>query len=262
MYYLIRYLSRMYDHERVGNAYTEGMAKVLFLVQLIVGLVVLPFWPGSDQRYLAWGLLFLGVVLALPLGTVSAVWGPWAAIRALAEVWTAAPLRPGSAAAAAWSLAAGTFPVAGVLGGLLALIGALQSFDPGVPLAPQLLTLAFFSLVWGLLGLLLGRILHQVSVKLTQTQPRPLLVLTEGFARRFGLTPRECEAAQAVLDGLTYQGAAEAMSVAPATVKSHVLSVYQKTGAGNKIELLRLVEAENLRLHQSVDGVPGAKASI
>jgi len=75
--------------------------------------------------------------------------------------------------------------------------------------------------------------------------PRPpLLALPLEFCSRFGLTPREKEATQAVLDGLTYQGAGEKLFISPATVKSHVLSAYQKTGTGNKIELLRLVDGD------------------
>jgi DNA-binding CsgD family transcriptional regulator len=116
-----------------------------------------------------------------------------------------------------------------------------------------------FCLVWGLLGLLLSRILGQVVAQLTAriVPPAPLVTLSAAIGSRFGLTPRETEAAQAILDGLTYQGAADRLGVAPATVKSHVLSVYQKTGAGNKIELLRWVEAQTGRLHQEADG-PGS----
>lgn len=231
------------------------MAKVLLFVQLIVGLVVLPLWPGLGPRYTFVGLVFLGLVLILPLAAVLAVHGPRSALRALADAWSPGPLRPGSErSVAAWDLAVRMFPLAGLLAGTTALIGALQTFDPNQSLAPQLLPLAFFSLVWSFLGLLIGRILHQVAFRLAHSASPSLLLLTPEFGRRFRLTPREVEAAQAVLDGLTYQGAADKLSISPATVKSHVLSVYQKTGAGNKIELLRLVEAETNRFHQLVDG--------
>ncbi len=231
------------------------MAKVLFFLQLIVALVILPLWPGLGSQYTFVGLVFLGLVLALPLAAVLAVHGPRSAFRALSDAWSTGPLGTGSQnSVAAWELAVRMFPLAGLLAGTTALIGALQTFSPDQPLAPQILPLVFFSLVWSFLGLLLGRILHQVAARLTVGAPPPLLLLTSEFGRRFHLTPREMEAAQAVLDGLTYQGAADKLSISPATVKSHVLSVYQKTGTGNKIELLRLVEAETSRFHQSVDG--------
>jgi DNA-binding CsgD family transcriptional regulator len=146
------------------------------------------------------------------------------------------------------------FPLAGIVGGLTALAGALANFDPGRPLVSQIPVTVFFCLVWSFLGLLLNRILQEVVIRLSHRPPTPLLVVTPGFCRQFGLTPRETAVAQAVLDGLTYQGAGVKLFISPATVKSHVLSVYRKTGAGNKIELLRLVEAENGRIHQTVDG--------
>ena len=229
------------------------MAKVLFFLQLIVALVVLPLLPGLDPRFVSWGLVFLAVVLALPLAAVLAVLGPSITARALAEVWSAAPVDPRSKTPAAWALASGVFPLSGILAGLTALVGPLMALDPQRPWTPQILLLSFFCLVWGILGLLLSRILHGVSVTLSE-QTRPLLTLTPAFSRRFGLTPREAESAQAVLDGLTYKDAGDRLAIQPATLKSHVLSVYQKTGTGNKIELLRLVEVENTRLHQSVDG--------
>jgi DNA-binding CsgD family transcriptional regulator len=84
--------------------------------------------------------------------------------------------------------------------------------------------------------------------------------MEQPFVDKFGLTTRELATAQAVLDGLTYKDTAALLSISPTTVKSHILSVYQKTGAGNKIELLRLVEAERARLHQKVNGPPVAAA--
>jgi len=231
------------------------MARVLFFLQWIVALIVLPLWPGLEPRYILLGLVFLGVVLALPFAAVVAVFGFPVTREALADAWSATPLGPRSrSSAAVWDLAVRIFPLGGMLGGILALVGALQNFNPLRPLLPQVLILGIFTLVWGLLGLLLATILHHVVIRLSAVLPRPLLVLTEGFSQRFGLTSRESEATQAVLDGLTYKDAAEKLSISPATIKSHVLKVYQKTGAGNKIELLRLVEAENTRIHQSVDG--------
>jgi len=229
------------------------MAKVLFFVQLIVGLV-LPFWPGLEPRYALLGLLYLGLVVTLPFAAVAAVYGPRMTLRALADAWSPARLEPASLSAAAWSLAARTFPLAGVLGGLGALMAALSTVNPSRPWAGQMLVLVLFCLIWGFLGLLLGRILEHVVAGLSDPARPPLLELSLAVGLWFGLTPREVEAAQAVLDGLTYKDAAQRLGISPATAKSHLLSVYQKTGAGNKIELLRMVEAQTARIHQTVDG--------
>lgn len=233
------------------------MAKVLFFLQLIVGLVVLPLWPGLDPRYAGWGLLYLGFVLALPAAAVWAVHGPRAGLRAITDAWAIRTLGPGSEkSASCWALVLATLPASALIGGLVALVGALGHLDPLRPLPVQALIVVFFTLVWGFLGLLLGRIFQELVVRLSQTPGGRFLALTPAIAERFGLTPRETEASQAILDGLTYRDAATKLMVSPSTVKSHVLSVYQKTGAGNKIELLRLVEAEMGRIHQSVDGAP------
>lgn len=240
------------------NIYTSPMAKVLFFLQLIVTLVVFPLWPGLEPRFLGLGAIFLGLVVGWSALATVAVYGWRSTVQAFADAWSTVPLQPSGHSREVWALAARTFPLAGLLGGTTVLIGGLLAFDPIRPLVHQSLTLAFFSILWGLLGLLLGRILHQVVERLSLPSPAPLLVLTPEVARRFGLTPREIETAQAILDGLTYHGAGEKLGIGAATVKSHVLSTYQKTGTGNKLELLRLVEAENARFHQSVDGRPSS----
>lgn len=231
------------------------MAKVLLLLQLIVGIVVLPLWPGLQAQYLCWGALYLVFVLGLPAASVVAVHGVGALRQALVDAWATRPLGPESVdSASCWRLLLACLPAAALLGGLVALSAALGHLDPLRPLPVQALTAAFFCLVWGFLGFLFGRVFQEIVERLSHPLPSPLLVLTEAIAQLFGLTPREAEVAQAVLDGLTYKQTAERLFISPATVKSHVLSVYQKTGAGNKMELLRMVEARGDRIHQRVDG--------
>lgn len=237
--------------------YNGPMAKVLLFLQLIVALLVLPFWPGLEPGYAVWGLVYLGFVVALPTLAVASVYEVKTGLQALADAWSTTTLGPESRRSTeVWSLVLSTLPLGAALGGVVALVGALSTLDPTRPLFVQAGVLAFFCLVWGFLGILLGRVLQQIVSRLSVARVRPLLTLTADLGVRFGLTPREVEAAQAVLDGLTYKDAAAKLSVSPSTVKSHVLSVYQKTGAGNKIELLRMVEAQLGALHQSVDGVP------
>jgi DNA-binding CsgD family transcriptional regulator len=233
------------------------MARVLFFLQLILALVVLPLWPGLSPVYALWGAVYLVVTLGIPPAAALAVHGARATGRALADAWSPVPLGPQAAfSVRIWDLMASVFPVGGLLGALAGLTGALLSFDPAGPFPVQVGIALLFCLVWGLVGLLLARILGRVVVELAARAPKPLVTLSSALGARFGLTPREVEAAQAILDGLTYQGAGERLGIAVATVKSHVLNVYQKTGAGNKIELLRWVEAESSRLHQKVDGLP------
>jgi DNA-binding CsgD family transcriptional regulator len=60
---------------------------------------------------------------------------------------------------------------------------------------------------------------------------------------RFNLSPREQEVAGLLLEGFSYREIAAKLSVSFATVKTHVNRIYDKTGAGNKIELSRMLHA-------------------
>jgi DNA-binding CsgD family transcriptional regulator len=53
-----------------------------------------------------------------------------------------------------------------------------------------------------------------------------------------GLTPRETEVARLLVSGYTYHAISERLGIAAATVKTHILKFCEKTGAGNKLELL------------------------
>jgi len=55
----------------------------------------------------------------------------------------------------------------------------------------------------------------------------------------FGLSKREREVAALLLDGFSYREIAERLFVSHGTVKTHVLSVYRKTGANTKLSLLK-----------------------
>ena len=248
------------------------MARLLFFLQLITALVVLPLWPGLDVNYFWWGLVSLGSLVLVSAGAVVAVYGARAGARAAADAWSHEPLGPSrSTSLAVWDLVSRSFPVAGALGALLGLIGPLTNWSTQRGQLAGSFTLLFFALVWAFLGLLISRILRSVVSNLAvRTVAEPLreveggpINLSSEVALRFGLTPREAEASRSLLDGLTYADAAKSLGISPSTLKTHILSVYQKTGTGNKVELLRLVEAETGRmkqangvLHQSAEGTP------
>jgi DNA-binding CsgD family transcriptional regulator len=225
------------------------MVRVLFFLQLAVALVVLPLVPGLGPGVALWGAGFLVLVLVIPLAAVVSVHGVGPTLTALADAWSVRP-RNARRSAKLWRLAAECFPAAGFAAGLAVVSALLSHVDLREP--RDAAALGAFCLVWGLLGLLLSRTLAEV-VRGLEASPS-LVDLSSEMAARVGLTPRETEAARAVLDGLTYRAAGQRLGVSEATVKSHLLSVYQKTGAGNKIELLRWVEAESVRLHQKADG--------
>ncbi len=59
------------------------------------------------------------------------------------------------------------------------------------------------------------------------------------YARRHSLTAREREVLDYILRDQDNQNIASAMSLAPSTVKVHVHNILQKTGHGNRQELIQ-----------------------
>jgi DNA-binding CsgD family transcriptional regulator len=57
----------------------------------------------------------------------------------------------------------------------------------------------------------------------------------------FELSPRECEVALRLARGASYKEIAFELGISIATVKTHVARVYQKTGTGTKMDLLRIL---------------------
>lgn len=63
-------------------------------------------------------------------------------------------------------------------------------------------------------------------------------------ASRFGMTAREAEVAALALQCLTYREIGERLFISPGTVRTHLVHVYGRTGARNRLELARLLGAE------------------
>jgi DNA-binding CsgD family transcriptional regulator len=57
----------------------------------------------------------------------------------------------------------------------------------------------------------------------------------------YHLTDREAEVLQYLAAGLSIGSTARVLSITERTVKAHITSIYQKTGAENRVELLNLV---------------------
>src|ERR1700730_10298648 len=67
-------------------------------------------------------------------------------------------------------------------------------------------------------------------------------------SRTFGLTPREIDIARAVVAGYTNKEIARQSSISENTVKSHLLHIFNKLGASNRVELA-LFAAHHRVLH-------------
>ena len=60
------------------------------------------------------------------------------------------------------------------------------------------------------------------------------------LVKRYGLSSRESEIVQGVLDGLSREDIASMLEVSRATVKWHMHNIFAKTNTGNREALLRL----------------------
>ncbi|TVR66320.1 MAG: hypothetical protein EA427_16315 [Spirochaetaceae bacterium] len=65
---------------------------------------------------------------------------------------------------------------------------------------------------------------------------------------RFGLTRRECEIVQCILNGWSYPAIAGFCHITESTIKTHVTHIYRKLHIHNRMDLLRILE------HQGVAG--------
>lgn len=64
------------------------------------------------------------------------------------------------------------------------------------------------------------------------------------FIAKYGLTKREAEIAPLVLSCLTYDQIAERLFISSGTVRTHLVHIYGKTGARNRLELSALIQRE------------------
>jgi DNA-binding CsgD family transcriptional regulator len=67
--------------------------------------------------------------------------------------------------------------------------------------------------------------------------------LPEEFVRRFGISHRESDIIEMMARGFSNSAIAEKLYISTLTVKNHVYHIYQKTGAGNKVQLINMINS-------------------
>ena len=87
--------------------------------------------------------------------------------------------------------------------------------------------------------------------------------MAAGDAQRADLSGRERQVAQAYAAGASHRQIADRLFIAPATVRTHLSTIYRKLGVSTKIELLRALEGERRRRRTPARSarVPAAVAS-
>ena len=63
------------------------------------------------------------------------------------------------------------------------------------------------------------------------------------FIERFKITPREGEVLALMSQGLSNKEIGERLFISTSTVKNHLHNVFEKTGAVNRVELLRMASS-------------------
>lgn len=69
--------------------------------------------------------------------------------------------------------------------------------------------------------------------------------LTEACKAEYGLTAREAELVERLLDGSTNQDLAEALYISRKTVENHLYNIFQKMGVRNRLQLVAVLGAWN-----------------
>jgi DNA-binding CsgD family transcriptional regulator len=67
--------------------------------------------------------------------------------------------------------------------------------------------------------------------------------LPDHFMSRFGISQRERDIIQMMAQGLSNSAIADKLYISTVTVKNHVYHIYRKTGAGNKVQLLNMINS-------------------
>ena len=76
---------------------------------------------------------------------------------------------------------------------------------------------------------------------------------------RFGLTPRECETVQFLLEGLTSKEIAQRMEISPNTVKAFIRLVMVKMGVSTRSGIIGRIAGSKARLTLDVRQKPGER---
>jgi DNA-binding CsgD family transcriptional regulator len=64
--------------------------------------------------------------------------------------------------------------------------------------------------------------------------------VSESFLSKYSITPREKELIRLLVEGYSNKKIGQLLFISPATVRNHLHNIFEKTGATNRVELIRL----------------------
>jgi DNA-binding CsgD family transcriptional regulator len=71
--------------------------------------------------------------------------------------------------------------------------------------------------------------------------------ITDYFASAFGITRREREIVERLMQGMSSRDIGEKLFISTKTVENHIYSIYQKAGVRNRVQLFQLVKSNALK---------------
>jgi DNA-binding CsgD family transcriptional regulator len=222
------------------------LAKVLWFLELIALLFVLPWLIGMPP--LNYSVSILVITTFMPLLSAFMIWGPSILMQAFQDAFSYRQLSMKSYdSLGIFSFLSRAFPISGLLAGLVTIFAFLISAHQSNKASPEfwLVALRFllFAGTWSLFLLTMSRVLYKVVERLSKKNVFQMNgTVDSAIIKRYHLTEREAEVAALITRGLTYRATGAKLFISPATVKTHVLQIYQKTGVSNKTELARLLE--------------------
>jgi DNA-binding CsgD family transcriptional regulator len=82
---------------------------------------------------------------------------------------------------------------------------------------------------------------HAIAIVLVSDPEREIQARVEDLRRRFGFTPAEAAFALEIVKGDGRQAAADRLGITVGTARSHLSSIFDKTGSRRQAELVRLL---------------------
>ncbi len=126
--------------------------------------------------------------------------------------------------------------------GVFALLGVAQFVFQNVPASPALLHDYPLDELLYYIGFVILTVVY-ISRLFAEPGRGTAFNLPERFIRQFGISHRERDIIEMMARGFSNNAIAEKLYISTLTVKNHVYHIYQKTGAGNKVQLLNMINS-------------------
>jgi DNA-binding CsgD family transcriptional regulator len=229
----------------------SDMAKTLFFIEASVFAALALVFPLIASEAAAAFIMPAALSLVLPLACAMAVWPPLTALRALGSAFSAKDPGPEAAEQVRILAELGALSRAAAALGLLFAIVAICRAAPFAGGIETWTLLGVYLAAYALLNAMLWRILAAVvgreAAAPGEHAARDALGANsaEEFAAAHGLTPREMETAARIARGMSYKETAHELGITIRTVKAHMGSVYEKTGAASNVALALLLRDES-----------------